>query len=61
MYLGSTVQNDREIEEFVNYHIQYGWLKLSRDSGVLCDKIVPLKLKENLYQTTVRLAMLYGT
>ena len=60
-YLGSIVQNDGEIEADVNYHIQAGWLKWRRVSGVLCDKKVPLKLKGTLYWTAVRPSMLYGT
>ena len=46
-YLGSIVQNDGEIEADVNHRIQVGWLKWKRVSSVLCDKKVPLKLKES--------------
>jgi len=60
-YLGSIVQNDREIEADVSHRIQAGWLKWRRASGVLCDKKVPLKLKGKFYQTTVRPTLLYGT
>jgi len=35
-------------------------LKWRRVLGVLCDKKALLKLKGKFYQTTVRLAMLYG-
>jgi len=56
-YLGSIVQNDREIEAYLNHRIQAGWLKWRRASGVLCDKKVPLKLKGKLYRPTVRLPM----
>jgi hypothetical protein len=60
-YLGSIVQNDGEREANVSHHIQAGWLKWRRASGVLCDKRVPLKLKGKFYRTTIRPAMLYGT
>ncbi|XP_024635204.1 WD repeat-containing protein ATCSA-1 isoform X1 [Medicago truncatula] len=52
-YLGSFVQNDGEIEADVSHHIQAGWLKWRRASGVLCDKKVPLKLKGKFYRTAV--------
>ena len=55
-YLGSG-----EIEVDVSHCIQVGWLKWRRVSGVLCDKKVPLKLKEKFYRITVRPALLYGT
>jgi len=35
-YLGSIVQNDGEIEADVSHHIQAGWLKWRRASGVMC-------------------------
>ena len=50
-----------EIEADVSHRIQAGWLKWRRVSGVLCDKKVPLKLKEKFYRTSVRPALLYGT
>ena len=37
-----------------------GWLKWRQDSGILCDKRVPQKLKGKFYRTTIRPAMLYG-
>lgn len=45
-YLGSIIQNDREIEGDVNHQIQVGWLKWISASDVLCDANVLLKLKE---------------
>jgi len=60
-YLGSIVQNDGEIEAYVNHCTQAGPLKWRRASGVLCDKKVPLKMKGKFYRTAVKPATLYGT
>jgi hypothetical protein len=60
-YLGSIVQNDGEIEAYLDPRIQVGWLKWRSASGVLCDAKVPFKLKGKFYRTTVRPAILYGT
>jgi len=60
-YLGSILQNAEEIESDVSHRIQVGWLKWRRDSCVLYDKKVPLKLKGKFYWTSVRPTMLYGT
>lgn len=59
-YLGSIVQNDREIKRDNSHQIQVGWLKWKRASGVLCDTKVPFKLKEFFYHTAVRSMVLYG-
>jgi len=60
-YIGSIVQNDGELETYVNHRIQVRSLKWGRASGVLCDKKVPFKLKGKFYRTTVTPIMLYGT
>ncbi|XP_070025188.1 uncharacterized protein [Nicotiana sylvestris] len=44
-YLGSVIQDDREIDEDVMHRIGEGWMKWRLASGVLCDWKVPLKLK----------------
>ena len=36
------------------------WMKWRQASGVLCDKMVPQKLKGKFYRTAIRPAMLYG-
>ncbi|KAM3362933.1 hypothetical protein P3S68_017787 [Capsicum galapagoense] len=36
------------------------WLKWSLASKILCDKKVPLKLKDKFYRVSIRSAMLYG-
>ena len=58
-YLRSIIENDEEIEDDVNHKIQAGWLKWRRESGILCDTKVPLKLKRKFYRNAVRPAMMY--
>ena len=53
-YLGSIIQNDREINSEVNHRIQAGWWKWRSATGVLCDRNIP-------YRTVIRPALLYGT
>ena len=38
-----------------------GWLKWRSAIGVLCDRNIPLWLKEKFYRTAIRPALLYGT
>jgi hypothetical protein len=59
-YLGSMLQKNGDIDEDVSHRIKVGWLKCRQASGVLCDPRVPIKLKEKLYRTAIRPAMLYG-
>ena len=37
-YLGSIIQNDKEIERDVNHRIKAGWKKWCSASSVICDK-----------------------
>ena len=60
-YLSSIIQKDRKIDSDVNHRIQAGWLKWRSATGVLCDRNIPLWLKEKFYQTAIRPALLYGT
>ena len=60
-YLGPIIQNDGEIEGDVNHNIQARWSKWMSASGIICDKKVPLKLKDNFYRTVIKPAILYGT
>ena len=59
--LSSIIQNDREINSDVNHRIQAGWLKWKSETRVLCDRNIPLWLKENFYQTAIMPALLYDT
>jgi hypothetical protein len=59
-YLRSMLQYDGDIDKDLSHRIKAGWLKWRLASGVLCDPMVPLKLKDKFYRTTIRPAMLYG-
>jgi hypothetical protein len=59
-YLGSMLQNDGDIDEYVNHQIKVKWMKWRQASGILWDKRVPQKLKRKFYSTAIRPAMLYG-
>jgi hypothetical protein len=59
-YLGLMLQKNGDIDEDVSYRIKAGWLKWHQASDVLCDPMMPLKLKGKFYRTAIRLAMLYG-
>jgi hypothetical protein len=52
-YLGSIISKDGEIDEDVEHKIKVGWLKWGLASGVLCDRQMPTRLKENFYRTMI--------
>jgi hypothetical protein len=56
---GSMLQKDENIDEDLNHRIKSGWLKWRQASGVLCDPMVSLKLKDKFYRTMIRPTMLY--
>lgn len=60
-YLGSVVNTNGTCDEDVNHRISVGWLKWKQNSGVLCDKRMPPKLKGKIYTTVVRPALTYGS
>ena len=60
-YLGSIIQQNRDIDEDINQRIKVGWQKWKFASGVLCDKRVPLRLQGKVYRMVVRPAVLYGS
>ena len=51
----------KEISADVTHRIKAGWTKWRIASGVLCDRRIPLRSKENFYKTAIRPTMLYGT
>ena len=59
-YNGSIIQNDIEIERDINYRVQAGWILWRSALGVICDRKISLELKEKIYRTTIKPAMLYG-
>jgi hypothetical protein len=59
-YLGSMLQKDGDIDEDLSHRIKASWLKWRQASDVLCNPMVPLKLKDKFYRTMIRPTMLYG-
>jgi len=60
-YLGSILEDNRDIDDDINYRIRVGWQKWRNASGILCDKKNLVGLKGKVYRTVVRPALLYGT
>ena len=60
-YLGSVIQEDKEMDKEVTSKIPVGWAKWKAASGVLCDRRVPRKLKDKFYRTVVRPVLKYGS
>ena len=48
-YLGSIIQNDKDIEGDIDHRIQVEWIKWMSVSRVPCDGKVSLKLKGKFY------------
>ncbi|KAK3515072.1 hypothetical protein QTP70_006038 [Hemibagrus guttatus] len=59
-HLGSTVQSNGECGKEVKKRVQAGWNGWRKVSGVLCDRKISARIKEKVYRTVVRPAMLYG-
>ena len=59
-YLGSTVQESGGCEREVKRRVQAGWNGWRRESGVICDKRLPARVKGKVYSSVVRPAMVYG-
>jgi len=49
-YLNSIIQKNEEINNDVNYRIQADWLKWRSAIGDLCDRNIPLWLRENFIE-----------
>ena len=47
-YLGSTVQESRGCERKVKKRVQEGWNGWRKVSGVICDRSLPVKIKEKV-------------
>ena len=59
-YLGSTLAKDGELDEEVTHRVQSMWNNWKRVSGVLCDRIMNVKIKGKVYRTVVRSVLMYG-
>ncbi|GKC96942.1 retrovirus-related pol polyprotein LINE-1 [Tanacetum coccineum] len=60
-YLGSMMHKFGRINEDVAHRIKATWLKWRTNTGVLCDRNAPLKLKGKFYRVAIRPAMLHGS
>ena len=58
-YRGLTVSSDGRCEE-VRRRIQVGWMSWKKVSGVLYDRKLSARIKNKMYKSAVRPAMLYG-
>jgi len=58
-YLGSIIEERGDIHADINQPIRVAWQKWKNALGVLCDKKIPLRLKEKVYHMVVRPALLY--
>ena len=58
-YLGSIIEKRGDIDDDINHLIRVGWQKWRNAFGVLCDKKIPIRLKERVYRMVVRSALLY--
>jgi len=58
-YLGSIIQQNRDIDEDINQCIKVG----SKNESILqvCDKKMPVGLKSKVYRMVVRPTVLYGS
>ena len=43
----------------INYRVKLAWMKWKHLTGVLCDKKVPIKLKDKVYKTVIKPTMTY--
>ena len=59
-YLGSMVQESGSYEREVKKIVQAGWNGWRKVSGVICDRMLPARVKGKVYSSVVRPAMVYG-
>ena len=58
-YLGSFDANGGA-EKDGNNRIKIAWSKWRETTGVMCDRNIPTKLKDKVYKTAIKPAMVYG-
>ena len=54
-YLGSIFDSNGGAERDINNRVKLAWMKLKQLTGVLCYKKVPIKLKNKVYKTVIKL------
>ena len=58
--VGSIFTSDGGSQSDVNTSIRIGWMKWKEVSGVMCDRKMPVELKDKDFKTIIRPAMTYG-
>ena len=59
-YLGSMFDANEGAEKDVNNRVNIAWSKWMETTGVMCDRNIPTKLKDKVYKTAIKPAMVYG-
>ena len=59
-YLRATLAENGDLDAEMTHIIQSGWKNWKRVSGVHCERIISLRVKEKVYKTVVRPAMMHG-
>ena len=60
-YLASLFTSDGGSQADINNRIRIGWMKRKKLSGVMCDRKMPVELKDKVFKTIIRPAMTYGS
>jgi len=48
-YLGCVLRNYGDLKKNTKHRIKFGWTKWKEASGVLCDKIISIRLKDRSF------------
>ena len=59
-YLGSLFDANGGAEKDVYNRVKIAWAKWRETTGVMCDRNIPTKLKDKVYKTAIKPAMVYG-
>ena len=59
-YLGSMFDANGGAEKDVNNRVKIAWSKWRKTTGVMRDRNIPTKLKDKVYKTAIKPAMVYG-
>ena len=60
-YIGSLFTSEGGSQADVNNRIRIGWMKWKEVSRVICDRKMPVELKDKVYKTIIRPAMTHGS
>ena len=58
--MGSLFDANGGTEQDVNNIIKIAWSKWRETSGVMCDRNIPTHLKDKMYKTAIKQAMVFG-